>query len=101
MDVVQIITQVGFPIFCVLALGWFIRNVYDMMVQKSGEREERLYQVIVDAQAQNQQLAATNAEFAEVLRAYKEDLYNTIYYAALTIVTTIIWAVYMIKESLF
>lgn len=33
-------------------------------------------------------------------RVYKEDLYNTIYYAALTIVIAIIWAVYMIKESL-
>jgi hypothetical protein len=74
MDVVQIITQVGFPIFCVLALGWFIRNVYDMMVEKSGEREERLYQVIVETQAQNQQLASINAEFAEVLKAYKADL---------------------------
>lgn len=71
---VSIITQVGFPIACVIALGFFIRSVYDTMVEKTGAREDRLYQVIADAQAQNQQLSAINAEFAEVLRAYKADL---------------------------
>lgn len=71
---VTLITQVGFPIACVIALGIFIRTVYDTMVEKSGEREDRLYKVIAEAQAQNQQLSAINAEFAEVLRAYKTDL---------------------------
>lgn len=71
---VEVITQVGFPIACVIALGFFIRNVYNDMIVKTGAREEKLYKIIVDAQAQNQELAATNAEFAEVLRCYKADL---------------------------
>lgn len=72
--VVPLITQVGFPIACVIALGFFIRSVYDTMVEKSGAREERLYKVIADAQAQNQRLSDINAEFADVMRAYKADL---------------------------
>mgnify|MGYP007057696341 CR=1 FL=1 len=74
MDIINIISTVGFPITCVIALGWFIRNVYDTMVTTTTNREEKLYKVIADAQAHNEVLTETNAEFAAVLRAYKADL---------------------------
>ena len=71
---VEIISTVGFPIACVIAMGFFIKGVYDMMVTKSADREEKLYQVITDAQALNCKLSENNEQFAEVLRAYKADL---------------------------
>lgn len=45
-------------------------------------------------------IAIVAATIAMGVTAYKKDVYNTIYYAALTIVFAIMWATYMIKESL-
>lgn len=70
----NLITSVGFPIVCVLALGWFIYKVFERYTTQSEKREEKLYTIIAEAQSTNERLLQTNAEFVSVLETYKTDL---------------------------
>lgn len=70
----QVITTLGFPIFCVIAMGWFISKLWNKLQEQNEKREEKLYEVIGKAQIQNEQLSKTNAEFVKVLDDYKLDL---------------------------
>ena len=69
-----LITSVGFPIVCVLALGWFIYKAFEKFTSNAEKREEKLYALIAEAQATNKELLETNAEFVGVLETYKTDL---------------------------
>ena len=69
-----LITSLGFPIVCVIALGWFIYNAFEKITAQSEKREEKLYTVIAQAQETNERLSNTNAEFVAVLNTYKSDL---------------------------
>lgn len=69
-----LITSVGFPIVCVLALGWFIYKAFEKFTAQSEKREEKLYTVLANAQETNERLSETNAEFVTVLNTYKSDL---------------------------
>ena len=60
---VELITTVGFPIACVIAMGWFIYKIY----QKSIDREEELRDEIKE----NQKI---NAKFAEIINRYSLEL---------------------------
>lgn len=70
----QLIATVGFPIVCVIALGWFIYKAFEKFTAQSEQREEKLYTIIADAQTTNEKLLQTNAEFVSVLNTYKSDL---------------------------
>lgn len=70
----SLIASVGFPIVCVIALGWFIYVAFQKFTDTSVKREEKLYTIISEAQATNQKLLETNAEFVGVLDTYKTDL---------------------------
>ena len=77
MDITTIetlITSVGFPIVCVIGMGWFIYKFYIDYTNQSKEREDKLMQFIVEEQVQMQNLVSTNAEFVEVLNSYKKDI---------------------------
>ena len=63
MTFVELITTVGFPIACVIAMGWFIYKIY----QKSIDREEELRDEIKE----NQKI---NAKFAEIINRYSLEL---------------------------
>lgn len=69
-----IITTVGFPIFCVLALGWFIYHAYEKMAKRNEEREDKLYTALKEAQDQMDKVTDTNAQFVEILKSYKTDI---------------------------
>ena len=69
-----LITSLGFPIVCVIALGWFIYKAFEKFTAQSEKREEKLYTVIAQAQETNERLSNTNAEFVSVLNTYKSDL---------------------------
>ena len=69
-----LITSLGFPIVCVIALGWFIYKAFEKFTAQSEKREEKLYTVIAQAQETNERLSNTNAEFVAVLNTYKSDL---------------------------
>jgi len=70
----QLITTLGFPIFCVIAMVLFISKLWNKSQEQNEKREEKLYEVISKAQIQNEQLSNTNAEFVKVLNEYKTDL---------------------------
>ena len=69
-----LITSLGFPIVCVIALGWFIYKAFEKFTAQAENREEKLYTVIAQAQETNERLTQTNAEFVSVLNTYKSDL---------------------------
>lgn len=69
-----LIASVGFPIVCVLALGWFIYVAFQKFTANAEKREEKLYTIISESQATNEKLLQTNAEFVGVLDTYKTDL---------------------------
>lgn len=69
-----LITSVGFPIVCVLALAWFIYKAFEKFTAQSEKREEKLYTVLAQAQETNERLSKTNSEFVTVLNTYKSDL---------------------------
>lgn len=73
-EVAQLISTIGFPIFCVIALGWFIYLAFQKFTQSSEKREEKLYTIIGEAQKTNETLLETNGEFVRVLETYKDDL---------------------------
>lgn len=60
---VELITTVGFPIACVIAMGWFIYKIY----QKSIDREEELRTEIKE----NQKI---NGKFAEIINRYSLEI---------------------------
>ena len=70
----QIISTVGFPIACVIGLGYFIYIAWDKINEQNEKREEKLYDVLAKAQANNEMLADTNREFVAVLETYKTDI---------------------------
>lgn len=73
-DFTSIISNVGFPIFCVLALGYFIWKAFNMVMTNNKEREAKLYNVIADVRAQLKSASETNASFIKVLEAMSEDI---------------------------
>ena len=60
---IEVVTTVGFPIACVIAMGWFIYKIY----QKSIDREEELRDEIKE----NQKI---NSKFAEIINRYSLEL---------------------------
>lgn len=70
----QIITTLGFPIVCVIAMGFFIKTLWNQSQEQNVKREEKLYTFISKAQEQNEKLSQTNSEFVTVLTSYKNDL---------------------------
>ena len=72
--ITQLITTLGFPIVCVIAMGYAMWKIYERSEQQNETREEKLYTVIANAQEQNVELSNTNAKFVGVLETYKTDL---------------------------
>lgn len=60
---IELITTLGFPIACVIAMGIFIYKIY----QKSEQREDKLMQV-------NEKAIATIAKYADSLEVIKTDI---------------------------
>ena len=67
MDVAQMvehaITTLGFPIVCVVFLGWFVWKIWLRQQEQNEKREEKLYACITEAENLNKQLIETNSEF--------------------------------------
>lgn len=68
------ISTLGFPIVCVIAMGWFIWKLWNKTQEQNEARESKLYDVLGKAQEQNDRLSQTNSEFVAVLNCYKSDL---------------------------
>ena len=63
MDIVEIISTVGFPIACVIGLCWFVWHIY----QQSVKREEKLMEV-------NAKAIATISKYADRLDEIQTDV---------------------------
>ena len=84
-QVLQAITQVGFPIVCAGVMGWFIYKIYtntttqnkeamEKLQARCAEREEKLYQQIEKNQEINGQAIATISHYAEKLDTIHDDV---------------------------
>ena len=74
IDVVtQLITNVGFPIFCVIALGFFIYKSYENITSNNKAREEKLYDILNKSQIQLDKLEDINEGFVKTLEVFTKD----------------------------
>jgi esterase/lipase len=69
-DIITLITNVGFPIVCVLGMGYFIWQLY----KQSIEREVKLTQQIDESRAINAKAIDTIAHYAEKLETIQQDV---------------------------
>lgn len=67
---IELVGSLGFPIVVVIAMGWFIWNIY----KKSESREDALRAQIVESQKVNAEAIHTIALYAERLGVIEEDL---------------------------
>ena len=70
----NIISTVGFPIACVIALAFFIYKAWNDMSKKSTEREEKLYTMLASAQKSIDAAITTNGKFLAQLEVMQENL---------------------------
>lgn len=75
-NIVSVITNVGFPIFCVLSLGYFIYKYNESITKDNKERENKLYEIISSYQKQLTDFSNTNANFINILNELQEDIKN-------------------------
>lgn len=68
--IIEMIQNVGFPIFIVLALGYFIWQLY----KQSVTREETLYTEISKSREVNEKAIDTIARYAEKLEIIQNDI---------------------------
>lgn len=68
--VLEMIGTVGFPITCVLAMGWFIWTIY----KKSEKREDALRSQIIESQKVNAEAIHTITLYAERLGNIESDI---------------------------
>lgn len=68
--IVELITTVGFPIVCVLALGWFVWHIY----KQSVERENKLMTEITENRLINQKFAEIIGQYEVKLDEIKSDV---------------------------
>ena len=68
--ITELIATLGFPIVCVLALGFFVWKIY----QQSVKREETLMNEIAENRMVNKQAIETIALYAERLTHIEEDI---------------------------
>lgn len=69
----SLVSTVGFPIFCVLALGFFVYKAYIRISDENRQREEKLYTMLGKSQEQLDRMHDVNEQFVEVLENFKAD----------------------------
>ena len=69
-----LITTLGFPIFCVLALGYFIYKSYEKIEKRNEGREEKLYTMLANSQSVIDKAIKTNAKFVAQLESMLSDV---------------------------
>lgn len=69
-----LITSIGFPIFCVLALGFFIYKSYEQIEKRNECREEKLYTMLANSQSAIDNAIETNAKFVAQLESMQSNV---------------------------
>lgn len=68
MDYINLVQTLGFPIACVIAMGYFIFIVWNKMQEQNEKREEKLYSTLVEVNATNKEISETNKMLVEQFR---------------------------------
>ena len=71
---VQVLQSVGFPIFCVLALGYFVYSSYQKMITDTKEREDKLYTMLASAQATISSAVENNVKLAAQIEIMQKNV---------------------------
>ena len=77
MDITTVeglITSIGFQIFCVLALGFFIYKSYEQIEKRNEGREEKLYTMLANSQSAIDNAIETNAKFVAQLESMQNNV---------------------------
>jgi hypothetical protein len=74
VDLFEVISSLGFPTACVIAMSYFIWNIWKKSNDQNDAREQKLYGIIADAQEQNRELSQTNEQMVNVLSVYAADI---------------------------
>lgn len=70
----NILTTVGFPIACAIALAVFTWKVIIMTIDNSKEREDKLYEELGECRVINQKAIETIGQYAESINSIKTDV---------------------------
>ena len=70
----SLITSMGFPIFRVLALGFFIYKSYEQIEKRNEGREEKLYTMLANSQSAIDNAIETNAKFVAQLESMQSNV---------------------------
>ena len=73
-DAVDIIDNVGFPIFCVIALGALVWLGFKHITQNNSDREAKLYEMLGETRKELDEAININAQFVNVLNDLKNDI---------------------------
>lgn len=73
-DIVNLITTLGFPIFCCLGLGWFIQDTLNKNREENKEDKSRLYKTLGELTATNTSLVKNNDEIVKTNQILAKDL---------------------------
>ena len=71
---VQVLQSVGFPIFCVLALGYFVYSSYQKMITDTKEREDKLYTMLASAQSTISSAVENNVKLAAQIEIMQKNV---------------------------
>lgn len=85
--ITSLITTLGFPIVCVIGLGWFIYKIYtdqqkaseanmEKVQARCKEREEKLYHELAENRAINEKAIDTIAHYVEKLDVIQNDIHE-------------------------
>lgn len=73
-DAVDVIDNVGFPIFCVIALGALVWLGFKHITQNNSDREAKLYEMLGETRKELDEAININAQFVNVLNDLKNDI---------------------------
>ena len=71
---IEVLQSVGFPIFCVLALGYFVYSSYQKMITDTKEREDKLYAMLTSAQATISSAVENNVKLAAQIEIMQKNV---------------------------
>ena len=71
---VQVLQSVGFPVFCVLALGYFVYSSYQKMITDTKEREDKLYTMLGSAQSTINSAVENNVKLAAQIEIMQKNV---------------------------
>ena len=73
-EITNVISMVGFPIFCTLALGGFVYKAFQGIEGANQLREKNLYEMLGETRAELQKAIEVNASFVEILSEMRSDV---------------------------